>query len=145
MFWAWQNKKGKEPSSVTKMGIGCVLCGAAYIIMILAAQTVPVDQRGSLLWLVSTTFIFTMGELYLSPIGLSLVTKVSPKPIVSTMMGMWFLSSFFGNYMTGYIGSFYSRMTNFNFFVLLTAMGIITGFVFIVLRKPVANVIGHDV
>jgi len=145
MIWAWQSKRSKEPSSVTKMGVGCILCGGAYIIMILAALTVPMDQKGSLFWLVSTTFVFTMGELYLSPIGLSLVTKVSPKPIVSTMMGAWFMSSFFGNYMTGFVGMFYTRMTNFNFFLMLTAMGVVTGLIFIILRKPVAKIIGSNV
>ena len=63
-----------------------------------------------------TVFIFTMGELYLSPIGLSMVTKVAPKPILNMMMGMWFLSSFFGNYMTGYLGTFYTKMTSEKFF-----------------------------
>jgi POT family proton-dependent oligopeptide transporter len=144
MIWAWQDKKKKEPSSIVKMGIGCVLCGGAYIIMILAALAVPGEERGSVLWLTMTTFVFTMGELYLSPIGLSLVTKVAPKPILNMMMGMWFLSSFFGNYMTGYLGTFYSKMPKDNFFFMLFVLGVVTGIIFFVLKKPLAKAIGKQ-
>lgn len=142
MFWAWQRKRGQEPSSVVKMGIGCVLCGLAYAVMMTAALFVPETERGSVMWLVGTVFVFTMGELYLSPIGLSLVTKVSPKPMVSMMMGVWFLSSFFGNYMTGFLGTFYEVMTKDAFFTMLMAMGIVTGVIFFVLKKPFEYAIG---
>ncbi len=145
IFWRWQSKRGGEPSSVTKMGIGCILCGGAYILMILAAQAVPGDERASVLWLVGTVFIFTMGELYLSPIGLSLVTKVAPKPIVSMMMGMWFLSSFFGNYMTGFLGTFYDVMSKDSFFTMLFIMGLVTGILFFVAKRPLERAIGKHV
>lgn len=145
IFWNWQNRHGGQPSSVVKMGIGCVLCGLAYVVMILAAKAAPDAEKASVLWLAGTVFIFTMGELYLSPIGLSLVTKVSPKPIVSMMMGMWFLSSFFGNYMTGFIGTFYSSMTKDAFFSMLCAMGVITGIIFFILKRPLEREIGKNV
>lgn len=145
MFWAWQSKSRKEPSSVSKMGIGCLMCGFAYIVMILAAKSVPGDERGSLLWLVGTVFIFTMGELYLSPIGLSLVTKVAPKPILSMMMGVWFLSSFFGNYMTGFLGTFYDAMSKDSYFMMLSAFGFATAMAFFMLKKPLEKVIGSNI
>jgi proton-dependent oligopeptide transporter, POT family len=145
MVWLWQSKRGKEPSSVVKMGIGCMLAGAAYILMILAAQSVPEGERGSILWLVGTVFVFTMGELYLSPIGLSLVTKVAPKPILNMMMGMWFLSSFFGNYMTGYLGTFYTTMSKDAYFMMLFAIGVGTGLVFFIVRKPIQKAIGKHI
>lgn len=144
MFWAWQAKQGKEPSSVTKMGIGCILCGSAYLLMILASLAMPGDERGSVLWLLSTVFVFTIGELYLSPIGLSLVTKVAPKPILSMMMGMWFLSSFFGNTAAGLIGTLYDVMAKENFFAILTLMGVLTGAVFMIIRRPIGRVIGRS-
>jgi POT family proton-dependent oligopeptide transporter len=145
IFWAWQNKSGREPSSVTKMGIGCILCGSAYILMILASMMMPGDERGSVLWLLATVLIFTIGELYLSPIGLSLVTKVAPKSILSMMMGMWFLSSFFGNYATGLIGTLYDKMPKENFFGILTVMGVATGIVFMIIRRPIQRAIGKHV
>lgn len=145
LVWAWQNRRNKEPSSVTKMGIGCFLCGVAYLLMILAALSVGDTEKGSVLWLVGTVFIFTMGELFLSPIGLSLVTKVAPKPILSTMMGLWFLSSFFGNYMTGLLGTFYSVFTKTGFFGMLAAVGMITGLVFFAIRRPIQKAIGKEI
>lgn len=144
-FWRWQNARGREPSSVTKMGIGCILCGSAYVFMILAAQAVPGDARGSIMWLITTTFLFTIGEIYLSPIGLSLVVQVAPKPIISAMMGLWFMSSFFGNYLTGYLGTFYDKMPKDQFFLLLFALGLAAGIAFFVVRKPVEKAIGKHV
>jgi POT family proton-dependent oligopeptide transporter len=125
------------------MGIGCVLCGAAYIIMIIAARTVGGGaEKGSLMWLVSTTAIFTLGELYLSPIGLSLVTKVAPERMLSMMMGMWLGSSFFGNYLAGYLGTFYEKMPKDAFFGMLCAMGIVVGLFFFAAEGTMKKVIG---
>ncbi len=147
MYWERQIKKGLTPStSVRKMGIGSLLCGAAFLFMILAAKVVPADERGSLMWLVMTTWLFTMGELYLSPIGLSLVTKVSPPRMVSMMMGMWFLSSFFGNYASGFLGSFYAPMKEAGqldlFFASVAMLGIATGVFFFLAEKRMVKIIG---
>lgn len=140
-FWGWQARRGTEPHSVVKMGIGCVLLGVAFIVMIVADWTIPVDGKGSLLWLVACTWIFTMGELYLSPIGLSLVTKMSPARIVSMMMGVWFLSSFLGNYLSGYIGSYYNIMAKDSFFTLLMGLGIGAGIVFFLVNRSLARIL----
>jgi len=145
MFWGWQASRGKEPSSVTKMGLGCFMVGAAYLVMIAAAKVVPPDQKASVMWLLGTVFMFTIGELYLSPIGLSLVTKVSPKPVVSTMMGVWFASSAVGNYMTGLLGMFYTEMTPDRFFFLLFVFGSVTGVVFLALRGLIVKGLGRNV
>lgn len=144
-LWAKMAKRGWETSSVVKMGIGCVLCGLAYVLMITAANVVPAGEKGSVFWLIGTTWIFTMGELYLSPIGLSLVTKLAPKPIMNMMMGVWFLSSFFGNYMTGYLGTFYSVMSPDQFFKMLALMGVVTGGIFFILKNPLNRAIGRFV
>jgi len=143
-FWGWQNKRGQEPSSVTKMGIGCVLLGLSFMIMIGGAKIVGSGQ-GSLLWLVTTVWVLTIGELYLSPVGLSFVTKVSPPRMVSMMMGMWFLSSFFGNYAAGFIGGFYTAMTKEAFFALLLALGVGSGLIFFAVNKPLRKAIGHEI
>lgn len=141
-FWAWQVKNGKGMSSVTKMGVGCLLLGVAFIIMIAASKVIAADEKGSLLWLVATTWLFTMGELYLSPIGLSLVSKVAPARIVSMMMGMWFLSSFFGNYLSGFIGGYYELMSKDAFFTLMTVLGVSAAFIFFAANKPLKRAIG---
>ena len=76
-------------------------------------------MKSSVLWLVASTVVFTIGEIYLSPIGLSFVTQGGADArLASMMMGVWFLSSFFGNYMTGFLGTFYDRMPKQSFFTL---------------------------
>ena len=143
IIWLRRAKKGKTSTSVRKMGIGCILCGCAFLIMVLAAKAVgPGAERGSLLWLVVTTLVFTLGELYLSPIGLSLVTKVAPVRMLSMMMGMWLMSSFFGNYLAGYLGTFYEVMPKETFFSILAAMGVTIGLIFFAAESKMKKVIG---
>jgi POT family proton-dependent oligopeptide transporter len=141
MVWAWQARRGKEPDSVQKMAIGCFLLGLSYIIMIVAAQGMTPEVRRNFLWLAGTTFVTTIGELFLSPIGLSLVTKVAPARIVSMMMGVWFLSSFFGNYLSGYLGTFWEKMPHTNFFLMLTVLGLSAGFAILAFSKPIRKVV----
>ena len=145
MVWAWQARRGKEPDSVQKMALGCFLLGLSYIIMIVASQGMTPETRRSFLWLAGTTFVTTIGELYLSPVGLSLVTKVAPARIVSMMMGVWFLSSFFGNYLAGFLGTFWERMPHTSYFMMLTVLGLTAGFAILALSKPIRKVVSrHD-
>jgi POT family proton-dependent oligopeptide transporter len=140
----WRRQGERAPSSVTKMAIGCMLLGLAFVVMIIGAQSIG-DGVGSVWWLVGMTFVLTIGELYLSPIGLSLVTKVAPVRMVSMMMGMWFLSSFFGNYLSGYLGAFWEKMPKESFFLMLTVLGVGTGLVMLAINRPLKRAIGHKV
>jgi POT family proton-dependent oligopeptide transporter len=142
IFWRWQSKRGKEPSSVAKMAMGCSILGLSFIVMIIGAQFVPPGDKGSLFWPVFCTLLLTFGELYLSPIGLSLVTKVSPVRFVSMMMGMWFLSSFFGNILSGYIGQLYTKWPHEQFFALLLVLGLAAGAAIWAFNKPLKNAMG---
>jgi proton-dependent oligopeptide transporter, POT family len=135
MYWRYQARNQREPTSVTKMALGSILLGISFTVMIAAATAVG-QGRGSFLWPVAGTVLLTLGELYLSPIGLSLVTKVSPARIVSMMMGMWFLSSFLGNFLSGVIGVLYTRWPREGFFALLTFLGIAAGLVMLSFNKP---------
>ncbi len=146
IVWAWQNRRNREPSSVVKMSIGCFLLGASFIVMILASQGVGPEDRRNVIWLVMTTFVLTIGELYLSPIGLSLVTKVAPARIVSMMMGVWFLSSFFGNYLSGFLGTFWEKMPRASFFMMLCVLGVTAGILIWLVSAPLKKVIAkHEV
>ncbi|MES1209694.1 MAG: peptide MFS transporter, partial [Pseudomonadota bacterium] len=135
IFWRRQSRKGTEPSSVTKMAIGCVVLGLSFLIMIAGAQVVG-GGKGSPFWPLFCVLLVTVGELYLSPIGLSLVTKVSPARIVSMMMGMWFLSSFIGNFLSGVIGILYTRWPKEGFFLLLTGLGLAAGAAMWAFNRP---------
>lgn len=144
IFWNWQAKNGKAWSSVTKMGAGCIMLGLSFIILIIGTNGVGDADKISFLWLLGLTFIYTLGEIYLSPIGLSLVTKAAPARMVGMMMGMWFLSSFFGNYLSGYIGTFYSAMSRESFFTLLTVLGVGAGLSIFAFSRPLKKAIGAD-
>jgi POT family proton-dependent oligopeptide transporter len=143
-LWKAQAAEGKEPTSVSKMAIGCVVLGLSFIVMIVGSRVVG-HGVGSSFWPIFCTLLLTVGELYLSPIGLSLVTKVAPTRILSMMMGMWFLSSFFGNIISGYIGLLYDRWPKEAFFGLLLVLGVGTGFAIWAFNKPLRRAIGRDV
>jgi POT family proton-dependent oligopeptide transporter len=143
IFWRWQNRKGSEPSSVAKMAIGCLILGGSFIVMVIGARIVGTG-KGSLFWPIFCTMLLTVGELYLSPVGLSLVTKVAPVRIVSLMMGIWYLSSFGGNFLSGYIGQFYTSMRKDYFFLLLMVMGIAAGVAIALFNKPLKKAMQPD-
>jgi len=145
MFWARQAVRGKEPSNVIKMALGCLLLGISFVLLAFAAHGVGESQRITVLWLLLFTFIYTVGELYLSPIGLSLVTKVAPVRLVSMMMGVWFLSSFFGNYLSGFLGTYYTTMSKDSFFMMIAVLSFLASIAIFALNKPLKKAIGEDV
>lgn len=143
IVWSSQAKRAKEPSSIAKMAIGCILLGVSFLVMIPPSHTVAGGAKVNMLWLAACIAILTVGEIYLSPVGLSLVTKVAPVRMVSMLMGMWFLSSFLGNYLCGYIGTFWEKMPKESFFILLSALSIGAGVGMLLVIKPLKRAMGR--
>jgi POT family proton-dependent oligopeptide transporter len=144
VLWERQAKKGTEPSSVAKMAIGCFVLGISFLVMILPAKLVDRGGMASMWWLIGCTGMLTLGELYLSPVGLSLVTKIAPPRMVSLMMGFWLGSSFFGNYLSGYLGTYWEKWSHVTFFVVLGGISIATGVLMVVLYAPLRKAIGDE-
>lgn len=140
-LWSRQAKKGTEPSTVAKMAIGCFLCALSYIVLAGAAFLTGPTGHASWLWLAAYFVILTTGELYLSPIGLALVARVSPAQIVSMMMGVWFITSFAGNLLQGYLGSFWSSMDKTNFFLMIAAVAFVASVVVFFFVKPLKPIL----
>ena len=115
-FWARQAERGAEPSTVTKMAFGCLGVTAANLIYAFASIHAG-GAQASWLWVLAAIAIFTVGELYLSPVGLSFVTKVAPLRMLSMLMGVWLATSFAGGFLAGFIGSYWSRMPHVDFFL----------------------------
>jgi POT family proton-dependent oligopeptide transporter len=111
----WTRQGANEPSTVIKMAIGLFLNAVSWLIM-LAAVHAAGDGKASWLWLFAFFVTITVGELYLSPTSLSLVTKMAPARLLSTMMGLWLAAIFIGNLLAGFIGSFWSSMAKGDFF-----------------------------
>jgi POT family proton-dependent oligopeptide transporter len=109
-----------------KMAIGSLLNAAAWLLMALAAWHSG-GMQASWLWLFAFFVVITIGELYLSPTSLSLVTKVAPAQALSLMMGVWLATSFFGNFLAGYLGTFWSSMSPAPFFMMLAAIAAVAG------------------
>jgi proton-dependent oligopeptide transporter, POT family len=125
-LWTRQAARGSEPSTIAKMALGCFGVAIAYAIMAIAAFHVG-GAKASWLWLFGFFVILTVGELYLSPVGLSLVTKIAPARILSMMMGVWLATSFVGGFLAGWLGSFWSRMEKPAFFLMIAAIAAAAG------------------
>ncbi len=139
-LWAWQAQRGREPSTVVKMGLGCFGLALANLVLLLAAWQSGAGQA-SWLWLLLYFAIVTIGELYLSPIGLSLVTKVAPARVVSMVMGMWLATSFAGNFIGGWLGSFWSAMDKGQFFLMIAAVATFAGLVIMAFNRPLQPIL----
>jgi POT family proton-dependent oligopeptide transporter len=103
MSWLWiaLSKKGWEPSIQVKFGIALLLVGLGFIVLAWSKSTANADFRVALWWLVLTYFLHSIAELCISPVGLSMITKLSIARVVGMMMGVWFLSISIGEYLAG--------------------------------------------
>jgi proton-dependent oligopeptide transporter, POT family len=130
-LWARLGAKGMNPSTPKKMVLGLILTGIGFLAMVGAAFQQASDPSGkaSMMWLVVAYLFHTMGELCISPVGLSMVTKLAPLRLASLMMGVWFLINFVANYAAGIIGSYAESLGELSIFGGLAAT--LFGFAFI--------------
>ena len=136
----WSSEAGKKLSTPIKMGLGMILLGVGFFFMLGAVAerggNIADDTiKASLLWLVFTYLLHTIGELCLSPVGLSVVTKLSPPKLASLLMGVWLLASFFANVIGGYLASYVESMGAGNIFLYVSIFVIICGLGLILLNK----------
>jgi len=136
-FFTWLRRKGKEPSTPTKIAFGLLISALSVFVMIAAVKAGSNgSEKVSVWWLIGSYGVITIGELFLSPMGLSLVSKLSPVRITSLMMGGWFVSTSIGNKLSGILASKWDEYDNkVNYFwlnfILLSSAAI---FLFIILR-----------
>jgi proton-dependent oligopeptide transporter, POT family len=168
-LWGWQARRGTEPATITKMAIGCfgvalanllmafaaVQTGAsghaswlfgvalANLLMAFAAVQTGASGHASWLWLFFYFVIVTIGELYLSPVGLSLVSKVAPGRVLSLMMGVWLATSFVGNFLAGWLGSYWSSMDKPAFFIMIAGVAALAGVAIALISKPLRKILPH--
>lgn len=105
--WGTLNKRGMEPSSPSKQAIGLLLLSLGYLVICFGVKDVQPGVKVSLIWLTGLYFIHTMGEICLSPIGLSMVNKLTPVRFASLMMGIWYLSNATANKFAGTLSGLY--------------------------------------
>lgn len=107
LVWEVLRRFGHEPSSVMKQAIGLAFLSIGYMLIAFGVKDLGPNVKVSMLWLTGLYFIHTLGELSLSPIGLSLVSKLSPKHLASLMMGIWFMSTAVSNMLAGQLATLY--------------------------------------
>jgi POT family proton-dependent oligopeptide transporter len=103
--WMWLNRRGKEPSTIVKFAMGLVLIGVSFFFFLVPLAMAADGTAVSPMWLVGIYFIQTVGELCVSPVGLSLTTKMAPAKYASQMMGVWFLAVTAGDCVTGLLSN----------------------------------------
>jgi POT family proton-dependent oligopeptide transporter len=135
MAWVWvrMSAGGTEPSTPMKFAWGLVFAGLGFAILVPPAQAE--GQLASPLWLTSTLFLHTIGELLLSPVGLSAMTVLAPARIGGLMMGVWFLATSVGNFISGRVSGLYEAMALPTLFGTIASIGIVFG-VILMLATP---------
>lgn len=150
MFWLWLAKIKKNPSTPMKMAIGMVILGSGFLFMVGAVLQRGGDVaddtvKASLGWLMGAYLFTTIGELFVSPIGLSMVTRLAPARMGSLFMGVWFLSSFLAHLIGGFMVQFMEKLGAYNLFLTITIFIIVLGIiVFTMSRKLVTWMHGRD-
>lgn len=107
MNWMWQRMGRFEPHPIQKLAIGLLFLSLSYLVIAIGVKDVGPGIKVSILWITTLYFIQELGELSLSPIGLSLVSRLSPRKFASLMMGIWYLSSSVSNYCAGWLATLY--------------------------------------
>ena len=113
-----------------------MLVGLGFVVMIGASAASAGGALVSPMWLVLTYLLHTLGELTLSPVGLSAMTKLAPARVSSLMMGVWFLGSSVGNFLAGFVASFSESLEGPSFFGFIAAISILSGLVFFFAAGP---------
>ncbi|MGB1042217.1 MAG: peptide MFS transporter [Tenacibaculum sp.] len=103
MLWTYLNKVNRNPNSVIKFGLGLLFLGLGFVIFGMSSHQVDEFAKTPMFYLVLGTFVYTVGELFLSPIGLSKMTELSPIKYVAFIMGVWFSANFYGHFFAGKI------------------------------------------
>jgi len=141
--WIWLSLGPREPSVPAKFAWGLLFMGLAFAVLIPAGAIASTQGiRVSAWWLVASYFVSELGELCISPVGLSAVTKLAPLRIVGLMMGVWFLSNAFGNKLAGWAAGFFSSIPLNTLFGYVTIVLLVSAAVMFVLVKPSKRLMG---
>jgi POT family proton-dependent oligopeptide transporter len=120
-YWKRQEDHQREPTAIVKMSIGFLLLAVSYLVLA-TAQALAGNGQVHWIWCVIYFAVYTLGELYFSPVGLSLYSKAAPPQVAALMMAVFLATSFPGNYLAGWLGKFYSELSAVNFFLLIAAI-----------------------
>lgn len=140
-FFSWLRKRGKEPTTASKFGMAMFISGLSALAMVFAVMSVPsiYTHKASPVWLWITYFIFTISEVFLSPMGLSFVSKLAPARLTALLMGGWFLSTSIGGKVAGVMTGFWNDFTDKKMFFLILVIAAFIGGILIYARIKSLN------
>jgi len=145
--WVKLARRQLDPSMPAKFALGLIILGLGFLIMVAAAKLVVAGNEAAPYWLILTYLLHTMGELCLSPVGLSSVTKLAPRRFVGQMMGIWFLATSLGNLIAGLLaGRFNPEALNEmpGLFMQIVVVSVGSGVLLLLFVKPIKKLIGVD-
>jgi len=140
--WLWVRLGDGQPSYPTKFALGLIGVGVGFLVLIPGAQLAATGAKVGIGWLLMVYVIHTLGELCLSPVGLSSMTKLAPERVAGLMMGVWFLGSSVGNFIGGLAASFYETLPLSTLLAAVSVMPIVAGIAILVFRKPLTAMQG---
>jgi len=140
--WLWVRMGKRQPSSPAKFSLGLVFVGLGFCVMIAAASLASAGVKVSPVWLIATYFLHVIGEMCLSPVGLSTVTKLAPERATGLMLGVWFLAASVGNYLGGRAAGLYETLPLSQLFGIVAGTTIAVGLVLALLIKPIRRLMG---
>ena len=142
-FFDYLRKRQKEPTTASKFAMAMVISGLSALVMVFAIMSVPsiYTHKASPIWLWLTYFVFTISEIFLSPIGLSFVSKLAPSRLTALMMGGWFLSTSIGGKIAGVMTGFWDDFTDKKMFFLILVVAAFIGGILIYTKIKSLNAI----
>jgi POT family proton-dependent oligopeptide transporter len=142
-FFAWRQRIGKTLSTPTKFAWGTLIAGLSSVVMITACLVTNIYfNKVSSWWLVSSYGVFTISELFVSPVGLSLTSKVAPRRLTALMMGGWFITTSLGGKISGILAGFWDKFDNKAVFFAISAVAaVIAFFLLLPLTKKLNTVV----
>ncbi len=143
LIWAKLSKFGKNPSGPMKFALGLFVLGLGYVALAYGSSNILPGAKTasvSILWLILAYLFHTLGELCLSPVGLSYINKLSPKRLVGFMFGIWFFASAIGNFMSHKLGSYIDEISSetsmSSFFMIFFVAPTVMALILVILNKP---------
>jgi POT family proton-dependent oligopeptide transporter len=143
-LWIYLAKKNKNPSIPVKMGMGMIVLAIGFIFMICAVmqrggENPDTAVKASIIWLVMTYLFHTFGELCVSPIGLSMVSKLAPTRMATLFMGMWFFSIFLANFLAGFMVQFIEKFGTMTIFISIASFVALLGIIILMMKKKLVS------
>lgn len=140
--WIWLRLGTRQPSSPIKFALGLFFVGVGALVLALASSFIGISGKVGPYWLIGVYLCHTIGELLLSPVGLSTTTKLAPSRLTGLMMGVWFLSISFGNFFAGEVAGNFSRDALLGLFAKVAAGPVIAAVILVLLTPSIRKLMG---